>query len=75
MKASRDAGGCSSGPARPLSVLLTHGSENPAMPYPGGCVANLGRAYNRGRVIRAEATRDIFLTLQSLLDAIEHKAD
>ncbi|MBM3899541.1 MAG: hypothetical protein FJ362_05225 [Gemmatimonadetes bacterium] len=45
------------------------------MPYPGGCVANLGRAYNRGRVIRAEATRDIFLTLQSLLDAIEHKAD
>ena len=60
------AGGCSSGPSRPLPVLLTHGTEDPAMPYPGGCVANLGGACNRGRVIGAEATRDFFLTRNGL---------
>jgi polyhydroxybutyrate depolymerase len=60
------AGGCSTGPSRPLPILLTHGSEDPAMPYPGGCVANLGGACNRGRVIGAEATRDFFLTRNGL---------
>jgi len=60
------AGGCASGPSRPVPILLTHGSEDPAMPYPGGCVANLGGACNRGRVIGAEATRDYFLTRNGL---------
>lgn len=59
-------GGCATGPSRPLPILLTHGSEDPAMPYAGGCVANLGGACNRGRVIGAEATRDFFLARNGL---------
>jgi polyhydroxybutyrate depolymerase len=36
------------------------------MPYGGGCVANLGGACARGRVISAEATRDAYLARNGL---------
>ncbi len=59
-------GPCTAGPSRPIPVLFTHGSADPAMPFLGGCVANLGGNCARGRVIGAEATRDAFLLLNGL---------
>jgi polyhydroxybutyrate depolymerase len=59
-------GACTTGPTRPLPALFTHGSADPAMPYAGGCVANLGGGCRRGRVISAEATRDAYLTRNGL---------
>jgi polyhydroxybutyrate depolymerase len=60
------AGACSSGPSKPVPILLLHGSGDPQMPWAGGCVANLGGACNRGRVISAEATRDRWLQINGL---------
>jgi polyhydroxybutyrate depolymerase len=62
-------GPCTSGPQSPVAALLTHGTVDPAMPYDGGCVANLGGACARGRVVGAEATRDAFLALDGLATA------
>ncbi|WP_397595638.1 alpha/beta hydrolase family esterase [Silanimonas sp.] len=59
-------GPCTTGPSRPLPILLMHGSGDPAMPWAGGCVANVGGACNRGRVISAEATRDRWLQINGL---------
>ena len=59
-------GGCTAGPTRPMPTLLAHGTDDLAMPYAGGCVANLGGACSRGQVIGAEATRDYFLTRNGL---------
>ena len=53
-------GACSASPPRRLPVLMVHGTADPAMPYAGGCVANLGGNCNRGQVISAEATRDVW---------------
>jgi polyhydroxybutyrate depolymerase len=36
------------------------------MPWDGGCVANIGGACNRGRVISALATRDRWLQINGL---------
>jgi polyhydroxybutyrate depolymerase len=47
-------------------MLMTHGTLDPQMPYAGGCVANLGGACVRGRVIGAEATRDRWLAINGL---------
>lgn len=66
LPASPLPGGCTTGPTRPVPILLVHGASDPAMPYAGGCVANLGGACNRGRVIGAEATRDFFLVRNGL---------
>ena len=60
------AGACSGPPSRRIPVLMTHGTADTLMPYGGGCVANLGGACNRGRVIGAEATRDRWLALNGL---------
>lgn len=60
------AGDCSSSPSRPLPVLMVHGTADPAMPYAGGCVANVGGGCARGRVIGTEATRDAWLTTNGL---------
>ena len=60
------AGECSAQPARPVPVLLAHGSADTQMPYGGGCVANLGGNCSRGRVISAEATRDYWLAVNGL---------
>jgi polyhydroxybutyrate depolymerase len=59
-------GPCTSGPARPIPILLVHGTADTQMPYDGGCVANLGGACNRGRVVSAEATRDRWLAINGL---------
>lgn len=59
-------GACTQGPSRPLPALFTHGTADTAMPYGGGCVANLGGGCARGRVLGAEATRDAWLALNGL---------
>lgn len=66
LPASPLPGGCTAGPSRPIPALFTHGSADPAMPYEGGCVANLGGGCARGRVISAEATRDAYLARNGL---------
>lgn len=63
------AGACSGPPTRRVPILMTHGAADPAMPYAGGCVANVGGGCSRGRVIGAEATRDIWLTANGLTTA------
>ena len=47
---------------------MTHGSADTLMPYGGGCVANLGGACSRGRVISAQATRDFWLAANGVAD-------
>lgn len=59
-------GACSTPPSRRLPVLMVHGTADPAMPYAGGCVANVGGGCARGRVIGAEATRDAWLSANGL---------
>ena len=60
MAKSPKTGACSASPPRRLPVLMVHGTADPAMPYAGGCVANLGGNCTRGQVISAEATRDVW---------------
>jgi polyhydroxybutyrate depolymerase len=63
---SPKSGACSGTPSRRVPALMTHGTADTLMPYGGGCVANLGGACNRGRVISAEATRDYWLAANAL---------
>jgi polyhydroxybutyrate depolymerase len=49
-------GRCTTGAGEAVPALMSHGTADPAMPYLGGCVANLGGACNRGVVISAEDT-------------------
>ena len=67
LPASPRPGPCTDGPARPVPMLLVHGSADTAMPYQGGCVANLGGACRRGSVVSAEATRDRWLAINGLI--------
>ncbi|MFM8344953.1 MAG: alpha/beta hydrolase family esterase [Betaproteobacteria bacterium] len=60
------AGACTTGPSRPLPILIAHGTADTQMPWGGGCVANVGGACNRGRVVSAEATRDRWLQINGL---------
>ncbi len=60
------AGGCTSGPSRPLPIMIVHGTGDTQMPWAGGCVADIGGNCNRGRVISAEATRDRWLQINGL---------
>lgn len=59
-------GACATGPTVPTAILMVHGSADPQMPFDGGCVADIGGACNRGRVIGAEATRDQWLRVNGL---------
>jgi polyhydroxybutyrate depolymerase len=59
-------GACTTGPNRPLAIALLHGTLDTQMPWAGGCVANLGGACNRGRVVSALATRDRWLQINAL---------
>ncbi len=59
-------GPCTAGPSRPLPILILHGTGDTQMPWDGGCVANVGGACNRGRVISAEATRERWLQINGL---------
>jgi len=63
------SGPCSTGPAAPVPIVLVHGTADPQMPFDGGCVANLGGACNRGRVVSAEETRNRWLTANGLAGA------
>lgn len=60
------AGPCAAGPQAPVPMMIVHGTADAQMPYAGGCVANLGGACNRGRVVSAEATRDRWLQANGL---------
>ena len=59
-------GRCTTGPSRPVPILLLHGTGDTQMPWSGGCVADIGGACNRGRVISAIATRDRWLAINGL---------
>jgi polyhydroxybutyrate depolymerase len=59
-------GACASGSSIPLPIMLTHGTVDPAMPADGGCVANLGGACNRGRVVSQTATLNYWLQRNNL---------
>jgi polyhydroxybutyrate depolymerase len=63
-------GTCTTGPSQPLPIVILHGTADTQMPWAGGCVANLGGACNRGRVISAEATRDRWLEINGLASQI-----
>lgn len=63
-------GPCAAGPQTPVPMMMVHGTHDEQMPYGGGCVANLGGACNRGRVIGAEATRDRWLQANGLASAV-----
>ena len=67
-------GPCTTGPGRPLPILILHGTADTQMPWGGGCVANLGGACNRGRVISAEATRDRWLEINGLAEVTPVKS-
>ena len=56
-----EVGFCTDGSSLPLPILMTHGTLDPAMPADGGCVANLGGACNRGRVVSQSATLDYWV--------------
>lgn len=66
LPSSPKPGPCTTGPSRPLPILIVHGTADTQMPWGGGCVANLGGACNRGQVISAEATRDRWLAINGL---------
>lgn len=59
-------GPCTTGPSQPVPILLVHGTADPLMPFDGGCVADLGGACSRGRVLSAEDTRDRWLDINGL---------
>ena len=59
-------GACTNGSSVPLPILITHGTLDPAMPSDGGCVANLGGACNRGRVVSQTATLNCWLQRNNL---------
>jgi len=64
------AGPCAAGPKAPVPMMLVHGTADAQMPYAGGCVADLGGACNRGRVISSEATRDRWLQANGLAGVV-----
>lgn len=59
-------GPCTTGSTMPLPILITYGTADPAMPANGGCVANLGGACNRGRVMSQNATINYWLQRNGL---------
>ena len=60
------AGPCSTGPDRPVPILMTHGTADEMMPFAGGCVANLTGECNRGTVVSAEVTLDRWLAINGV---------
>lgn len=61
-----EPGLCTTGSTMPLPILITYGTADPAMPAGGGCVANLGGACNRGRVVSQTATINYWLQRNGL---------
>ncbi|MFN6374613.1 MAG: alpha/beta hydrolase family esterase [Chitinophagia bacterium] len=61
-----EPGLCTTSSSIPLPILITYGTSDPAMPAAGGCVANLGGACNRGRVVSQTATINYWLQRNGL---------
>ncbi len=61
-----ESGMCTNSSALPVPIMLTYGTSDPAMPPNGGCVANLGGACNRGKVISQTATINYWLQRNGL---------
>ena len=61
-------GNCTNGSTVPLPILITHGTLDPAMPAAGGCVANIGGACSRGKVISQSATINYWLQRNNLVN-------
>lgn len=57
LPARPEPGRCTTGPARPVPVLMTMGTADNIVPYRGGCVTSVVRC-RRGTVLSAEETRD-----------------
>lgn len=67
LAATPKPGRCTTGPATPVPILLTHGALDPIVPYDGGCVAvTITIPCTQGNVISAEATRDRWRTFNGL---------
>lgn len=67
LAAAPKGGRCTTGPAAPVPILLTHGALDPIVPYDGGCVAvTITIPCTQGNVISAEATRDRWLAFNGL---------
>lgn len=74
LAASPKLGACAAGPTTRVPILLTHGTDDPLMPYAGGCVAQpLAPGCTQGTVIGAEATRDRWLSANGLTGATPAK--
>ena len=65
-----ESGICTNGSILPIPILLTHGTNDPAMPANGGCVANVGGNCNRGKVISQPATLSYWLQRNGLQNVI-----
>lgn len=65
-----EPGTCTSGSTLPLPILITYGTSDPAMPAEGGCVANIGGACNRGRVVSQQATINYWLQRNNLTGVV-----
>lgn len=63
-----EPGTCTTGSSVPLPIMITYGTADPAMPAGGGCVANLGGACNRGRVVSQTATINYWLQRNYLVN-------
>ncbi len=61
-----ETGLCTNGSTLPLPILITYGTADPAMPASGGCIANVGGACNRGRVVSQTATINYWLQRNGL---------
>ena len=59
-------GACAIGPIQPMPILLVNGTADPQVPFEGGCVANIGGACSRGKVIPAITARDRWLQANGL---------
>lgn len=65
-----EPGTCTNGSTLPLPTLIAYGTADPAMPANGGCVANIGGACNRGRVVSQQATINYWLQRNSLTTVV-----
>lgn len=63
------SGRCQVGPERPIPVMMTHATNDPFVPYEGGCVAQLvGNKCNRGEVLSAFETLQFWRKANFLLN-------
>jgi polyhydroxybutyrate depolymerase len=68
LPAAPEPGRCTTGPSRPVPVLMTMGTADAMMPYAGGCVAG-SLLCRRGEVLSATDTRDRWLALNRVARA------